>query len=335
MSSNEITNLPLAVDLLDDKKSITVLNSENETILQSIMKELEADKYNSIVTMENFKDMKESSLELGKTSKFISSFRISKKKEEMTHIDEFEANLKGYCKLIDEKQNEIKSGLDVFEEQTRQSILSVCKEYFNQYTDKVGLREEFRNINIDDMTLSKYATAKLQISKNGKDEVEKRVNEKLSLQNKVDNRILSLENECLKAGIIPLTQQHIQGFLYSDDETYNNNLRRLIDCEVERNKKVAEQERLKAEAKAREEIRQEQSKVEEKTPFEEEEREEVKEVEKPIGQKQEVAVDGKVLKTISLTVNVKQSTPDDALLEHIFRMIDGNLDKFKELFKVV
>ncbi len=262
MSNNEKTNLPIAVDLLDNKKSITVLNSENETILQSIMKELDADKYNSIVTMDNYKVMKESATELNKTSKFISDFRIAKKKDEMKHIDEFEINLKGYCQLINTKRDIIKNGLNVFEEETRKQVLAVCEDYLKTDIELKSLREEFADIDVADMTATKYMTAKGLIAKPGKDEVEKRVNKKLALQNKVDMRLMNLENECLKNGIAPMSKEYIQGFLYEDDATYQEKLNALIQIEVQRveqeKKRLEEEARIKAEKEARDKVLAEQ-----------------------------------------------------------------------------
>lgn len=258
MSIQEEPNKLPSILLLDEKKKIAVLNNEHLTIFQAIKKELESDKYNSPVTMQNFKSMKESSNELGKTSKFISKFRIEKKQSEMTEINEFDKNLKGYCSLIDEQQLTIKAGLNVFEEETRKKILALVTEHLEFKCNEQSLRVEFRNINISDMTLSKYATAKMQISKAGKEEVAKRVNEKLALQNKIDNRILSLENECLKANIEPLTAEHIQGFLYENDETYKIKLDSLISAEISRNERVKEQAKIKADNEAKEKVLQEQ-----------------------------------------------------------------------------
>lgn len=69
--------------------------------------------------MDNFSVMKESSNDLGKTSKLISRFRIDKKNSEMEDINIFETNFKSYCTLIDAKQTEIKQGLEVFEAEIR------------------------------------------------------------------------------------------------------------------------------------------------------------------------------------------------------------------------
>ena len=247
---------------LNGELSILTINSQIETLENAVIKELEKPEYNSIVTMNNFKVMKESSQFLGKVAKQISNFRIAKVKEETEDIEVFQKALKKFTKLFEDKQSVIKKGLDIFEEQTRQKVLLVCKEYFVEYCDKVELRQEFRNIDLSDMTLTKYATATFKISKAGIDEVERRVNIQLTLQTKVDNRLLNLENECLRANIEPLTQQHIQGFLYASDEEYQIKLRNLIVAEIERNeavkKRAEEQAKIEAEKEIRAKIEQEQ-----------------------------------------------------------------------------
>ena len=63
---------------LNGELSILTINSQIEALENAVIKELEKPEYNSIVTMNNFKVMKESSQFLGKVAKQISDFRIAK-----------------------------------------------------------------------------------------------------------------------------------------------------------------------------------------------------------------------------------------------------------------
>lgn len=243
---------------LDGNLQILVLNKSMEDLEKEVLVELEKNEYNSIVTMENFKQMKESSQFLGKVAKQISDFRIAKVKEESQDIKLFEDSLKKFTNMFKEKQETIKIGLDVFEEQTRIKVVAVCGVYFLEYCDKVELRQEFRNIDLSDMTQTGYATATFKISKKGIDEVERRVNIQLTLQTKVDNRLLNLENECLKVGIEPLTEQHIKGFLFASDEEYQKQLKELIYHEMKRNEAIKQRAAEQAEKDAREKVLNEQ-----------------------------------------------------------------------------
>ena len=257
--------------VLEENKKIVEFNSSFEVLKNGVIEKLKANEYNSIVTMENFPVMKKTMQELNGIAKTISDFRIAKVKEESKDLKQFEDNFKELAKFPKDKAEEIKKGLALFEEETKKEVLRVCKEYMLLFAkEKAWLREEFINkVNVSDMNLTGYmsATTKL-INKKGRDEVEKRVNLQLSMQTKVDNRLLSLENECLKNEIEPLTQEHIQGFLFEDDAVYANKLNSLIQTEVKRNvaiKEKAEKEaKIKADAEAKEKVLKEQKEQKEK-----------------------------------------------------------------------
>lgn len=325
MSTNEQPkNLPIEI-LLEEKKKIVVFNSEHQNILEHITNELKADKYNSIVTMDNFNSMKESSNELGKMSKLISRFRIDKKNSEMEDINTFDTNFKSYCSLIDEKQTEIKKGLDVFEAETRKQILEVCQKYLVEQYKEQDLRVEFRTIDISDMTLSKYATKNMAISKNGKDEIDKRINEKVALQNKVDNRILALENTCLKAGIEPLTIEHIQGFLFENDEKYEFKLKLLIDAEIKRNEAV----KARVEAETRKAVTEEQNQdpapfIKNEAPYSQEVQERANKLIENEIKTTNTSDDGKIEKTLSIKIRVPAKATDEQIISAVIKMIKAD-----------
>ena len=88
---------------LDGGLSILTINGQVEALEDAVTKELEKDEYNSIVTMDNFKVMKESSQFLGKVAKQISDFRIAKVKEETQDIKLFEDSLKKFTQVFRDK----------------------------------------------------------------------------------------------------------------------------------------------------------------------------------------------------------------------------------------
>ena len=182
------------------------------------------------------------------------------------------------------------------------------------------------------MTQTGFMTASGAISKKGKEEVEKRVQVQLNLQNKVQNRLMMLENECLKAGIEPLTKQHIQGFLFADDNTYINNLNMLIDSELKR----AEQIKAKQEQELRQKIEAEASaknaqvEEDEATPFDEP-KETITIKEEPKVEKVEVKAtpvdsDGKIMRTLSCSIRVPAEATDEQIINAVIKMIKS--DKF-------
>ncbi len=260
MSANEQPGKELIV--LESTKKIVEFNKTFEQLKDEVIEQLKDNKYNSIVTLENFDVMKKTSQELGKIAEYVSRFRIDKITEESVEIQNFEKNFKEITNIIKAKQETIKEGLSVFEELTRKQINLVCEDYLTTQIETLKLRLEFQNIDISEMTQRKFMTATGAISAAGKMEVESRVNLKLALQNKVDLRLSNLENICFKAGIEPLSKEHIQGFLFDDDERYNKKLDSLVETEIKRSetakKKTAEEERIKAEQEARQKLKDEQ-----------------------------------------------------------------------------
>ncbi|MCG3698739.1 DUF1351 domain-containing protein [Aliarcobacter butzleri] len=172
MSANEVIEINKI--RLDGALTILNLNANMDQLENAVIKELEKDEYNSIVTEENFESMKKTAQFCGTTGKQISDFRIAKKNEETEHITVFENSLKALTKMFTDKQTKIKEGLSVFEDKQKKIIKEVCTTYFNQYCLEVGLKEKFQNINLEDMTQAGFMTASGAISKKGKEEVEKK-----------------------------------------------------------------------------------------------------------------------------------------------------------------
>jgi hypothetical protein len=262
MSANEKPIKSKELIVLESTKKIVEFNKTFEQLKDEVIEQLKENKYNSIVTLDNFDVMKKTSQELGKIAEYVSRFRIDKVREESVEIQNFEKNFKELTKIIEAKQETIKEGLSVFEELTRKQINLVCEDYLTTQIETLKLRLEFQNIDISDMTQRKFMTGTGAISAAGKAEIESRVNLKLALQNKVDLRLSNLENICHRAGIEPLLKEHIQGFLFDDDESYNKKLDSLVETEIKRSetakKKTAEEERIKAEQEARQKLKDEQ-----------------------------------------------------------------------------
>ncbi|WP_372809293.1 hypothetical protein, partial [Litorivivens sp.] len=73
-----------------------------------------------------------------------------------------------------------------------------------------------------------------------------------SLQDRTEMRLLKLENESYKAGLhAPLTRDHVNTFIFADDETYSTELSRVIAAEIgrqEATEKRIEEKRAKEQA---------------------------------------------------------------------------------------
>ncbi len=346
MSIKESPNTGNAVALLDEKSNIELLNNLDMRIIEQIEAVVNQNEYNSIVTEANFSDMKKSATKLNAFANDINKFKIAKVKAETEDIEIFKGHCKKYIGMYTTKKDEIKKGMEIFEEKTKKQVLNVCIPFLTKYYEDLNIREEFKTVSVLDMTATKFMTATGNISKPGKDEVIARVNIVNSLQVKVDMRIMQLENECYKAGLkAPLTKEHIQGFIQAKDEVYATQLNNLIQSEVRRQKQIEEQiqkeleDKQKVENAKAQEVKEEiekfnaeiktVEKVEVPTLFEtvqvvEEVKQVVEEVQevKQVQEKTKVDVNGKVIKTVSFKISIPCTASDEAILRSIIKMLD-------------
>jgi len=247
------------VQLNNDKTIANLVQSgTDKAIMQFIEKELNSDSYNFVITADDIPKAKKIMAELNKSIDFIDTFRKDKVSVESVAIDLFKKNVKNYVSLINAKREEIKKNVEVFEKETKDSILKELSLYCEEFVKIQGIRDNFLDVNIVDLIVLGSVTGKGSLTKKAKETIESRVNVCKSKQDKYDMRLIQLENESYKAGLeSPLTITHIQGIisLYSDAE-YETKLNELIESEMNRQKTIKENLQKEADEKARREAQQ-------------------------------------------------------------------------------
>ena len=228
----------MEIALLDNKKTIANLVEVDihESVLGFIEKELSKDEYNFVITIADIPKAKKIMADLNKSAKFIDTFRKDKVSVESVAIDLFKSNVKDYLALIDEKRDEIKKNVEVFEREQKDKILKELSLYCEEFVKLQNIREQFKEVEIIDLMVLGSVTSKGALTKGARESIEARVMVCLSKQDKYDFRLLNLENESRKAGLEAiLTITHIQGIISLDnDAEYQTRLNELISSEVER-----------------------------------------------------------------------------------------------------
>src|SRR5690606_6499676 len=101
--------------------------------------------------------------------------------------------------------------------------------------EKHGVDSEFQRTTIADLVKISNLTAKGNLTKAARDEVEARVLADKALQEQTDRRLTQLETESYKAGLkAPLQRQHVESFLFEDKEIYTQRMAQLVAIEIER-----------------------------------------------------------------------------------------------------
>jgi hypothetical protein len=104
-----------------------------------------------------------------------------------------------------------------------------------------GVKENFHAANIIGLVLLGNFTAKGRLTASAKSELTMRASRDLSNQQKTELRLAKLEAENYKAGLAaPLSQGHVEQFLFDDDACYEAKLANLFVSEVERETRAIE-----------------------------------------------------------------------------------------------
>jgi len=250
----------MEITLLDNKKSIKQLVEVdiNESILDTLNKELASDNYNFVITAENVPFAKKQMADLNKSIKFIDTFRKDKVSVESVAIDLFKSNVKEYLALIDAKRDEIKKNVEVFEREAKDLILKELSLYSEEFVKLQGIREDFKEVDIADLIIFGSVTSKGNLTKKAIEAIESRVMICKSKQDKYDMRLKDLEIECRRAGLEAImTITHVQGIINLDsDAEYQTRLDELISHEIERQNAVKASVQKEADERANREAQQ-------------------------------------------------------------------------------
>ena len=188
-----------------------------------------------VVTEDTVKSGKELATELNKTKKAIDDqlkAAIKKASEPLTLVDNQRKELSG---MIDEGRREILKQVEVFENKRREEALEKLEAYRSELWDDYGIGEEFRRAEVADLANLSTLTQKGRLSAKSVEAVKSRIMADKNLQDQTRLRLSELTNESHKIGLAaPLTRDHVEHFLFKDEETYNAELSRILDAELNR-----------------------------------------------------------------------------------------------------
>lgn len=203
-------------------------------------------QYEIEVTEENISEAKKMATELNKLSTVINKVKSDKVHEVSAPIDVFKAQVGDLIDICQQGREKILSQVKVFEDQVRVKCKALLDIELENQLNERGIRPEFRTAVIDDLAVLSALTKSGALTKSAKEGVAQKVSELRGMQDKVDMRLLQLENAGLKAGLkSPLRREHVEAFLKAPDDQYDAQLSRLISIEISRQTET--ETRIKAE----------------------------------------------------------------------------------------
>lgn len=233
-------------------------------------------KYDVVVTSDNLKEMKKQATELNKLSNAIKAgFKehIDELKKPADQLTDFSKELQSICQA---GRARITEQVAKFEDEALKKAELLLNAFLDECRAEYGVKPDYYSVQVQDhVKLGAVNQDATKLSKAGRDSIESAVKDEHLLQQQTELRLSQLENTSYKSGLdAPITRRHVEPFLFSDSQSWEANLKAVIDAEVERQevarKKQREQferEQAEKEEKLKEQVQQPIHQAELQQPF--------------------------------------------------------------------
>lgn len=242
---SETKNLP-ALPEVQVKFTPAVIEVNFDELKAALEKQV-TEQAATVVTVDNLQSAKKLAADMNKTAGLIKATRIEYVKKAGAQISDFEASMKSLEAIVTDGRAKITEQTTRFEDETKAAALAALQAYLVEQGTAKGIRPQFQRTTVDDLANLSALTGTGKLAAKPKAEVDARIAADLALQQQTDMRLVMLENESLKAGLAaPLTQNHVELFLYEPDDIYKMRLAHLFEAELLREAKAREAADLRA-----------------------------------------------------------------------------------------
>ena len=216
-----ITNTPACIEVNFD------------VLRKALEKDLE--RFEIVVTADTLADAKKLATQLNETKTIIDDRRKAEVAKASEPVKKFDAQMKDLVIMCAAGRQKILDQVARFEDEVRELVEESLVTLLSGLWEKHGVDSEFQRTTIADLVKISNLTAKGNLTKAARDEVEARVLADKALQEQTDRRLTQLETESYKAGLkAPLQRQHVESFLFEDKEIYTQRMAQLVAIEIER-----------------------------------------------------------------------------------------------------
>lgn len=203
-------------------------------------------KYDVVVTADGLKDAKSLATQLNKEKGELNRIRKERIDEVSAPIKVFDDQMKELIGLYEDGRRKILEQVKKFEDEKREQVRELLATRREEMWGELVVEGEFRRAQFDDLIKLTAITGKGNLTAATAREIEARCQADRSLQDRTKTRLLELENRSYKAGLqAPLTRDHVEPFLFADEDVYESEIQRIIAAEVGRQERIEDQARQK------------------------------------------------------------------------------------------
>lgn len=245
--------------IVNNKPAVVEVNFEE--LRESLERDLE--KYRVVVTSETVKDAKTLATELRKTKKVIADRRKAEVAKASEPVKAFDEQMKQLEKMIDAGVDDLKAQVDRFEDETRETVREKLQALRSELWSDFAVEPEFQRAELEDLVILSNLTPKGNLTSKARDDMKARIQADKGLQDQTRLRLAELESESYRAGLAaPLSRDHVEHFLFADEERYRSELARILEAEVRRQEQAEQRERDRLERQRQAEERAERERQE-------------------------------------------------------------------------
>lgn len=209
-----------------------------------------------VLSADQIAEGKKTVADLNKEKKVISARRLEVMRDHKAAADPFETGMKELEGMYDAATADMKAQITESETKRKLEVRDTLEAFLLKTWEASEVAQEYRNATIADLVTLTAITMKGNPTAKIAGEIKARVTGDRGLQDRTSMRLLKLENESYKAGLhAPLTRNHVESFLFAEDESYAIELDRIIAAEIERQKateaRIEQRQQQEAEAEQR------------------------------------------------------------------------------------
>lgn len=210
-------------------------------------------QYDIVVTGDNVAGAKSLATDLNKQAGALDERRKAAIAKVSAPIKEADDQMRELIGMYKDGRARILDQVKVFEDETRALAGRLLHEHRQATWNALGVRPEFYRAEFDDLAGKLTSVTKAgNLTGGAAGELERRCRDDLSHQERIDRRLLELENRSYRAGLkAPLTRDHVASYLAAPEDEYEAALDRILKSEVARQEQIEAAERERQERKAR------------------------------------------------------------------------------------
>lgn len=190
--------------------------------------------FKNVVTEDTIKQAKSEKAEINRIKASIDDARKIESANATVEVREFDLKMRELMGLCVDGYNLLNDQIIKFESVVKERLLGFLVDNLNDAWDGLRVEPEFRRGSVDHLALLSNCNDAGIPNKKTKETVKQIAMNDLALQQKVEMRLMQLENAGLKNGVSGLKRVHVEGFLFADDDVYGERLAALIAEEVKR-----------------------------------------------------------------------------------------------------